>query len=82
MDVPEGARETSDDQRLAGEDQRHSAEDFAPVRHDESRVEQHSDGDKEQQSEDVAQGDNVAQRLMAEFGFTQHQARDECAEGE
>ena len=42
-------------------------------------VKQHSYRNEEQQSEDVANWDYVAQGLMAEFRFTQNEARDECA---
>jgi hypothetical protein len=50
------------------------------MRYRKCRVQQHSYADEKQQAEDVANRDHIAQRLVAEFRFAQHQAREECAQ--
>ena len=49
---------------------------------DVARVEQHADAHEEEQSEDVAQRTDVAERLMTELRFAQHDAGDEGADRE
>ncbi|OFV47581.1 hypothetical protein HMPREF3178_21005 [Klebsiella sp. HMSC09D12] len=46
------------------------------------RVEQHSDGDKEQHGEGVAQRQRIVGRAMAELGFIEHHTGEKGAEGE
>ena len=45
------------------------------------QIKQHADRSEEEQPEDVAQGDDVAQGLVAVFRFAQNQAGHEGAEG-
>ena len=47
-----------------------------------ARVEQHADADEEEEAEQVADGDDVAEGLVAELRFAEDQAGDECAERE
>ena len=50
--------------------------------HNEAWIEQHSNGDEEKQSENISKGNDIAKRLVAEFGFAQNHAGDKGTQSE
>ena len=80
--VAEQPGERGEDEPLAHADEQHQQEDGAEVVEQEARVEQHAHRGEEEQAEDVAQGNDVTERLVAVVRLVEHHAGDEGAEGE
>ena len=82
MDVAERADEKADEERLADEGEEHDGADGDRVLDGESRVEQHADADEEEETENVADGNDLAEGLVAELRFAEDESGDEGAERE
>ncbi len=81
VDIAEAAGDDAEDQRLARTHHQHQQHDETQVGPQEGRVEQHAHRREEEQAEEIAQGDHVAQRLVAVVRFAEDDAGHEGAEG-
>ena len=59
-----------------------TAPDASGVLDGKAGIEQHADADEEKEAKEIADGDDVAEGLVAELRFAEDQAGDECAERE
>ena len=67
---------------VATSDDQHDGHDGRDVGDQEAGVEEHPDGDEEQDREDLAQRQRVGGDLVARVGFADHRAGQECSQRE
>jgi len=80
--VSEDPGDGPEDQALAQEEGPDQEEQRPPLLAQEGRFQQHADADEEEHREQVSQGDDLAQGLVAEFGAGQDHAGQEGSKGE
>jgi len=80
--VTEQAGQGGKDQSLACSHQQHQQQNGTPVIKQEGGIQEHSYRGEEEQPEDIPQGNDVAQRLMAVVRFTQDHAGDKRSQSE
>jgi len=80
--VPEGPGQRSEDEALDQADHHYNAHDQQQVFLQIARIQQHAHRGEKQQSENIAQGDDVAQGLVVVFRFAEYDARHKGSKGE
>jgi hypothetical protein len=80
--VPEGQHDGDRRQGLAHHDHAEHRQDRERRAHEDARIEQHADGDEEQDREGVLQRQRVGGRLVAEIGLGEHHPGEERPERE
>ena len=80
--VAEQPGERGEDEPLAHADEQHQEQDGTEVVEQEAGVDEHAHRGEKEQAEDVAQGDDVTERLVTVVGLVEHHAGDEGTEGE
>ena len=80
MDIAEQARKEADEDRLAEEGEDDDGGDAAGVVKDKCRIEQHADADEKEKPEEITDGHDIAERLVAELRFAEDETGDKSTE--